>query len=146
MSWRRAGCAAQMACLLGLAPLAPAQTPSPAPACVSATEMSHLQLYGLWRAEFSSGAQAALLFERHPDYPESLSGAITRDGVQARVVGDVDNGVFTLEESLDGQSISALWQGQVKDGSCGKEITGSWKTSDSTNELGFILRKVPGWQ
>lgn len=72
------------------------------------------------------------------------------------LAGDVDEGEFTLEESDNGQTISATWSGTVIDNSCGKEIRGTWIKSLSTTAtnaaLGqasnhrFVLRKLPGWQ
>jgi len=43
-----------------------------------------------------------------------------------QVVGDVDDGQLTLEESEDGKRISATWLGEVTEGRCGKEIRGTW--------------------
>ncbi|MES2482875.1 MAG: hypothetical protein V4609_12825 [Pseudomonadota bacterium] len=109
--------------------------------------MSHLHLYGLWRAEFSGQAQGAtLLFEKHPEFAESVRGGINRDGVRGQVAGDVDKGEFSLDESADGISIAATWSGTVVENSCGKEIRGRWKSASGNTEYGFILRKVPGWQ
>lgn len=130
-----------------------AQTPAPASptapvACPKPAEMSHLHLYGLWRAEFNSGAApgATLLFERHPDYPESVRGGINRDGVKGLVAGDVENGEFSLDESIDGIKIAATWTGIVMENSCGKEIRGTWTAAAGKPEYSFVLRKVPGWQ
>ncbi|MCJ0761628.1 hypothetical protein [Variovorax terrae] len=109
--------------------------------------MNHLQLYGLWRAEFAGEPQGAVLqLEKHPEFAESVKGTIRRDGAQAQVVGDVDEGVFTLEESIDGRNIAATWNGQVVEASCGKEIRGTWKNTANGAERAFILRKQPGWQ
>jgi hypothetical protein len=141
-------------CLLALCGMAattthaqPAVAPPAAATCVAAADVTPLHLYGLWRAEFEGLPQGAtLLFEKHPEYAESVSGGITRDGVRARIAGDVDDGTLTLEESEDGQRISATWNGRVVDASCGKEIRGSWKNTHNHREYSFVLRKVPGWQ
>jgi len=110
--------------------------------------MSHLQLYGLWRAEFDNAAVpgATLLLEKHPEFPESVRGGINRDGVKGLVAGDVENGEFALDESADGIKIAATWVGNVVENSCGKEIRGTWTAAIGKPEYRFVLRKVPGWQ
>ncbi len=120
-------------------------------ACPAPAEVTQLQLYGLWQARFDGLAQdAVLLLEKHPDYPESVRGSIRREGPgnpeRALVSGDVDEGVFTLDESADGRTISATWSGTVVEQSCGKEIRGTWTHTQDHTTRGFVLRKLPGWQ
>jgi len=113
-----------------------------ADACPQAAEVGQRQLLGLWRAEFEGLAQGAtLLFEPHPELTESVSGAINRDGERAQLAGDVDEGEFTLEESANGVNISAVWLGDVVEGSCGREIRGSWKAEGQPGQWLFVLRK-----
>ena len=115
-----------------------------APACPTRAETTHLHLIGLWRAEFQGLWQGAtLLLEPHRELRESVSGAINRDGVRAQVAGDVDEGEFSLEESTDGVSISATWIGDVVEGSCGREIRGSWQATSERVARPFVLRKLP---
>lgn len=93
---------------------------------------------------------------KHPELAGSVSGELERAGAagteRARVSGDVDEGDFTLEESSDGQRISATWIGQVVDASCGKEIKGTWTKERDTSPnppqaaQPFTLRKQGGWQ
>lgn len=114
--------------------------------CPTASEVTHVHLYGLWRAEWSDGAAPAeLQLARHPEMAESVRGSIRRDGTEAQVAGDVDNGDFTLEESDNGHTISATWIGQVVEGACGKEIRGTWTNANTSQERSFVLRKQPGW-
>ena len=84
-----------------------------------------------------------MLLEKNASYADSFSGAINRGGAIARVAGDVDDGEFTMEESSDGKRISATWIGDVVEGSCGKEIRGTWKTDGAGWPLDFVLRKLP---
>lgn len=113
--------------------------------CPKAAEVAQRHLLGLWRAEFEGLAQGAtLLLERHPELAESVRGAINRNGDRAQVAGDVDEGEFTLEESINGVNISATWTGGVEDGSCGKEVRGTWQAADGSPPRGFILRKQRG--
>jgi len=123
--------------LLAAAP-AFAQSPCPAPG-----EVTRDHLLGLWRAEFEGLRQGAtLLIETHPDYAESFSGAINRNGERGRVAGDIEDGALTLEESADGQRIAATWLGDVVEGSCGREIRGTWKAEGAPAQRGFVLRKT----
>jgi hypothetical protein len=96
----------------------------------------------MWRAEFEGLAQGAtLLLEKHPELADSVRGRINRDGERAEVAGDVDDGEFTLEESVNGVNISATWMGDVVAGSCGREIRGTWQSERDRQEHGFVLRK-----
>jgi hypothetical protein len=111
-------------------------------ACPKAHEMAQPHLLGLWRAEFEGLAQGAtLLLEKHPELADSVRGGINRNGERAEVAGDVDEGEFTLEESVNGVSISATWQGDVVEGSCGREIRGTWQAAADKQPRTFVLRK-----
>ena len=119
---------------------------SPA-SCPAPTDLSAVHLYGLWTAEWEGQTpRATVQFVRHPDNPGSVRGVLTRAGVAVQVAGDVDNGEFSLEESIDGQHISATWLGTVLETSCGKEIRGSWNNALDNTRSAFVLRKAPGWQ
>lgn len=111
--------------------------------CPRSSEVAQSHLLGLWRAEFEGLSQGATLpLERHPNYTQSVSGAVNRDGARGRVAGDVEDGEFTLEESSDGVRISATWTGDVVDGSCGREIRGTWQAAAGAAARPFILRKM----
>lgn len=119
--------------------------------CPAAADVSNARLFGSWQAEVDAGPggpprQVTLTLGRNPELSESLGGTITRDGTRALVAGDVDDGVFTLEESVDGNTITATWTGQIVEGSCGREIRGVWKNVPDHTERDFILRKQAGWQ
>lgn len=117
--------------------------PAIAQDCASAAKVPPAALVGLWRAEFDGGARGAtLLLEPHKEYTQSLSGEINRDGVRARVVADLEDGQFTMEESEDGRRISATWLGDVVDGSCGREIRGR-REGGWDGKLPFVLKKLP---
>ena len=113
-----------------------------AAACPKAAETTHRHLIGLWHARFEGLAQGAtLLLEQHPELAESVRGAINRNGERAEVAGDVDDGEFTLEESANGTNISATWTGDVVEGSCGREIRGTWRAEGDPREVPFVLQK-----
>ena len=115
--------------------------------CPAVAEISPLHLYGTWRAEFDGGPEgASVVFEKHPELAGSVSGRVTRASASAQIAGDVDDGDFTLEESQDGQHISASWLGSVVATSCGKEIRGTWSDASATTTHAFVFRKLPGWQ
>lgn len=114
----------------------------PAP-CPPAAEVGQRQLLGLWRAQLDApAASATLLLEPHPEYAHSVRGTVNRNGEQAQLAGDVDEGEFTLEESADGRRISATWLGDVVEGSCGREIRGTWQAEGSAQARPFVLRKL----
>jgi hypothetical protein len=110
--------------------------PCPKPGDVAASHM-----YGFWTAEIGGRHAGTLLLDKHPEFAGSFRGAISRDGTRALVAGDVDDGELTLEESADGKRIGATWLGQVVDGSCGREIRGTWQQEGSQVERPFILKK-----
>ena len=105
--------------------------------------MDHQHLQGRWHAQLQwpappagpDGAPAAppatalLQLGPHPELAQSVRGTVQRGGVTAQVSGDVDGGELALEESINGTNISATWIGRVVDGSCGKEIRGTWNLS-----------------
>jgi hypothetical protein len=125
-----------------LAQAAGAQPPSD---CPRPWEVEQRHLLGLWHAEFADhAAGATLLLQPHPDMDESVRGTVDRNGELAQVAGDVDeDGAFTLEESVNGTNISATWLGDVVDGSCGREIRGSWHAEgDEAHERAFVLKKL----
>jgi hypothetical protein len=119
------------------APAQPADCPHPA-------DVQQRHLLGLWHAEFEDhGPGATLLLEPHPEMDESVRGMVDRNGELAQVAGDVDGGAFTLEESANGTNISATWVGDVVDGSCGREIRGTWQAESDEHTRKFVLKKLP---
>jgi len=111
-------------------------------ACPAPSEVAQSHLVGLWRAQFDAGADGAtLLLEPHPDYAQGLRGAISRGGERALLAGDADEGEFTLEESVNGTNISAVWLGDIVAGSCGREIRGTWRAEGDPRSRAFVLRK-----
>jgi hypothetical protein len=111
--------------------------------CPKAAEVSRQHLLGLWRAEFEGVAQGAtLLLQKHPELAESIRGAINRNGERAELAGDIEDGEFSLEESVNGVNISAVWLGDVVEGSCGREIRGAWKAESDPRQVQFVLRKL----
>lgn len=100
----------------------------PQAACPSPKDLKPLDLVGSWRGQVEGSAEPIVLLLRpHPRYRESLSGDIDRAGRRSKVAADLDEGELTLEESDDGVRISAAWLGDVVEGSCGREIRGSWQ-------------------
>jgi hypothetical protein len=159
---RTARAAVALALCLGLngAPgMAQSQAQAPA-ACPDPQAIEPVQLYGLWQVhlwpeggnETQPASRGALLFERHPEYPGSVRGELRRtlDGqdLSAVVSGDATDGVFNLDESADGVTMSAVWEGQVQD--CGRAIRGTRRTAEgqpATEPLQqFHLFKRAGWQ
>jgi len=127
--------------LASTAALAQTNPGSRAPSCPSAAQTALPQLLGRWQAQFEGlPTGATLLLQRHPEFGGSVRGTIERGAARAQVAGDVHEGEFTLEESTDGTSISATWVGDVVEGSCGREIRGTWQEGDGPIR-DFVLRK-----
>jgi hypothetical protein len=111
-------------------------------ACPHASEVKAADMLGLWHADLHGvGHVGTLLLEKHPLYAESFSGAINRNGERRAVAGDVEDGDFTLEESADGVRISAAWVGELVEGSCGREVRGTWTIDGEKSSRPFVLRK-----
>jgi hypothetical protein len=110
------------------------------PDCPAAKDLQPRQAIGAWRAEVEGAAPATLLLRPHARYKESLSGEIDRAGRRSRVAADLDAGELTLEESDDGVRISATWLGDVVEGSCGREIRGTWEPAGGPPRP-FTLRR-----
>lgn len=150
--------AAGLLLALGL-PWGAAQAQPPA-ACPEPQAIEPVQLYGLWTvhlwpeggSDTPPASRGALLFERHPDYPGSVRGELrrTRDGedLTAQVSGDAADGVFNLDESADGVTMSAVWEGQVLE--CGRAIRGTRRVAEgqpATEPLQqFHLFRRGGWE
>ncbi|NMM81326.1 hypothetical protein B2J86_10395 [Acidovorax sp. SRB_14] len=110
--------------------------------CPSAEDMDQQHLQGLWRATLAGAEQGALLrLGPHPELAGSVRGTVARGDATALVTGDVHEGALALEESTDGIHIAATWSGDVLDGSCGKEIRGTWNNVTPETTLPFVLRK-----
>lgn len=127
---------------LAIALLAGASAAFAQGACPEPADVTARDLFGLWLAEFQGeGHVGTLLLEQHPEYAESVHGTINRNGERSQLAGDIEDGGFTLEESADGVHIAATWLGDVVEGSCGREIRGSWKAERDARSHAFILRK-----
>lgn len=119
--------------LAGLALPAWAQAPD----CPAPEALQPAQLHGAWRVQFRQPppgwpAQAKVRLQAHLAFKDSLAGAIERAPAAghptlAALAGDLDEGQLVLDESSDGLRITAVWEGAVVPGSCGREIRGYWK-------------------
>ncbi len=128
-------------------------------ACQSA-HLQPAQLYGqwsllLWPADGTRDTPVATgtaHFERHPEYPGSVRGRLTRSTTagQTLLSGDATDGEFQLDESEDGVAISAVWYAVVNPADCGRRLQGTRRPAEgrpaSEVLLNFEMSKVPGWQ
>ncbi|WP_245587302.1 hypothetical protein [Comamonas composti] len=121
----------------------PALAAEPAPSCPE--EMDDAQLQGRWEGRLQdSGERVLITLGPHPEWKAMVKGRIERKSEQQspQMAGDVDDGTVTLEESRDGQRISATWFGQVVEGSCGREIRGEFLEGEDRPARPFVLRKL----
>lgn len=155
--------AAPLAAALLLCSAAPTSAQTPAVVCTAPADMAPAQLYGLWQlvlwpqtggSEATPSSTGALLFERHPEYPGSVRGNLKRSTAgndrEALVSGDVASGEFNLDESADGVTMDAVWEGNVTASGCGQELRGIRRPAEGRATLepvmNFVLTKAPGWR
>lgn len=155
--------AAPLAAALLLCSAMPASAQTPSVVCTAPADMAPAQLYGLWQlvlwpqtggSETSPTSTGALLFERHPEYPGSVRGNLKRstpgNDREALVSGDVASGEFNLDESADGVTMDAVWEGNVTTSGCGQELRGIRRPAEgrATGDavMNFVLKKAPGWR
>jgi len=138
--------------------------PATVSACPGAKDLTPPQIHGHWRARFNPApaglpAGATMLLERHAEFTESVAGFVARDlraaqpgghAPRARLAGDLENGLLTLDESSNGISITGTWNAELVEGSCGRKFSGVWKDTSynappDTPEVPFTLEKIPGW-
>ena len=140
---------------------------APAAPCPAAKQVLAPQMYGQWLAVFDKPprglpVQALVLLEKHAEFSDSLAGMVQRDlrsapggrvaghTSRAQLAGDIEAGTLLLDESSNGINLTASWDGQIVEGSCGRSIRGVWK--DLSNEalpdapdVPFELTRQTGW-
>lgn len=103
---------------------------SAARACPSAADIAPKMLVGSWHIEWTDGGRQrgeepwTLLLAPHPEYDGSLKGHLSRGSQRHLVVADWDDETLTMEETVDGQRISATWQATATPAQCGRELRG----------------------
>ena len=139
---------------------------TPQPACLNTQSFKAPQLYGTWLVTFSRPPAglpktAVMLLEKHEEFADSLSGTVSRDlspavsnlsshAAKAALAGDVEDGFVILDESSNNISVSGTWNGQLVEGSCGREIRGLWKDTSASApadapDAAFTMLRRPGW-
>ena len=105
--------------------------------------MSDKQLQGEWVGSVAGSEGTALMvLGPHPEWQGNVKGSVSRLGSNHPMVGDVNEGTVTLEESADGSRITGTWLGEVVKGSCGTEIHGSYQEGENVAPRAFIMRKA----
>jgi hypothetical protein len=95
------------------------------PGCPAPQDVKPEQLHGVWTVQLEdSSPKWTLQLGPHTEHRGSLRGELTQGALRYPVVGDLDNGEFTLEESHDGQRIAATWLGEMVPKSCGQALRG----------------------
>jgi hypothetical protein len=140
---------------------------APAAPCPAAKQILAPQLYGQWLAVFDKPprglpVQALVQLEQHAEFSDSLAGMVQRNlsaapggkvaghATRAQLAGDMEAGTLLLDESSNGTSLTASWDGQVVEGSCGRTIRGVWKDLSSealpdAPDVPFVLTQQRGW-
>ena len=106
--------------------------------------MTDTQLQGEWIGSIPSQNESVhLILGPHPEWKGNVKGTISRASTTHPMVGDMNNGTVTLEESADGTRITGTWLGEVVPDSCGREIRGSFMTSEDAPPQEFVMHKQP---
>jgi hypothetical protein len=125
------------------------QNTAPNTSCPAPSELKIASLYGTWVLEISSADGTQVLqrgrveLEKNPEFAGSVSGWMYLQDRKIFVAGDLSKGEVSLEESDDGTRISAVWEGSMAEGSCGKAITGTRRVGEAMTS--FVLRRSSGW-
>ena len=128
------------------APFASAPRPRVAgtPGCPGdARDLPPGALYGRWEARIEGQPGLAVVeLHKHPDY-NGVRGTVARSGQRdALLAGDIDSdGLLSLDESQDGQTISANWSAPLQAASCGKVFEGSWRNAADDSVHPLVLQK-----
>lgn len=109
--------------------------------CPHPEQVAQAHLLGVWQAQVEGAAAVRITLSKHPEFAQTVRGFFERAGRRVEVAGDVVDGELTLEESQDGARISAVWLGDVVEGSCGREIRGTWKAEGAPIERPFVMTK-----
>lgn len=110
--------------------------------CPAAQDMTAEMLQGLWTVQLAGEAPWALTLGPHPEHAGSLRGTLTQGPHRRAVVADLDEGEFTLEETHDGQRITATWLGSLPAAGCGRHIQGQRLLSDQRSQP-FQITRTP---
>ena len=122
------------------APLA--SPPATGAACPAADKVGQAELIGRWEVRFANRSDRGTIdFVAHPDFEGAVRGTVAYGDASGTVAGDVDEGVFAVDASSDGKNLTALWEGHVTAGSCGKKIEGIWTDSATNNKRAFVLQR-----
>lgn len=132
------------------------------PACTVHEHLPPARLGGEWNVSFhDEGAppervrdRGILRLERHPEYTDGVRGDLLRgSGGQMRrslISGDVTEGSFHLDESDDGATMSAVWDGVAEDCGGRLRITGARRPAEGHDSpdpvLHFRMERMPGWR
>ena len=118
-------------------------------------------LYGDWEARIGGDGAVPLrvTLQPHPEYA-GVRGKVLRGGAgaatsaqsatttpvtpSAQLAGDInDDGLLLLDESADGQRISAVWEGEIQARSCGRVFRGLWRRAGEDQGQPFVLTRLP---
>jgi glucose/arabinose dehydrogenase len=115
--------------------------------CPDVTKLQAAHLYGSWNVELvQAGLRGTLTLRQHPEFSASLRGEFHIGNQRSIASGDVENGEFNLDESRDGKTLYAFWNGKLVPSACGAEIRGQWQPVPQEGQSAppasdFVLRR-----
>ena len=131
--------------------------------CVAPADLETRHLIGLWRVSLYNEPLpddsrkpvdlhpqhiGTLLFESHPEHSESVRGTFKLQGEHTThwLSGDLDEGELILDESEDGQRISAIWVAHPTVAGCGREWRGNRRLVDTDGLQTMVLTRIQNWR
>jgi hypothetical protein len=120
------------------------------PGCEAVTATHFTPLLGQWTVVWHDKLagepdDGRLAFTRNPDFDDSLIGLLALGSQRREIAGDIEEDLLTLEESSDGQRISANWSLRATPGLCSKEWRGQWIRAADGAQRKVTLQRTGKW-
>ncbi|MEN9844032.1 MAG: hypothetical protein RLZZ612_1861 [Pseudomonadota bacterium] len=119
------------------------------PPCPLPEDIESKHLLGTWRVTQPQHPDVSAVLEltRHPEHEDSVRGVLRPTQGQAPLavwlVGDIDEGELVMDESSDGQRISAIWTVRPTTDSCGRKWEGERRAAGEDVAEALVMAYIP---